>query len=297
MNLTFFLDEPNARAALGRFARRSTDVRLVCLEEACRWEGELPTRVGDYFYNSPWVLYSSSMAATPTLELSTFSADHFKSTEQVDAGLQGLADSVDWSIFSWGGYAKYGMLGVVSAGAVDIDVRPVFHYESTSDFGRSFRGLLGRRTRMPFAPPLWRAINGERTTPLIVTFAHYEDAFEDADVSFSVEGTFGGTDNMGAVSAYRVHDYATFAYFVGLVNQVGTFDILPGTLSLEACQVVTRMVHSYDLSTALDFTPWYFVYGGGEIDTYHALFVASDHAAAAHFAREASHALPFVTYF
>ena len=297
MNLTFFLDEPNARAALTAFAQSATNVMLVSHEETRHWDKQLPTRVEDYFYNSPWVLYSSSKKATPRLDLSTFSADHFKSAEQVDAALQGLTNSVDWSIFSWGGYAKYGMLGLVASGVVDVNVKPVFHYKSTADFRHSFKGVLGRRTRMQFAPPLWRAINGERTTPLIVTFAYYEDAFEDANLSFSVEGTFAGVENETPVSAYRVHDYETFAHFVGLANQVYPFEVLPGTLSLDACQAVRRGAHSFDLSTALDFTPWYLVYNGGEIDTYHALFIASDNAGASHFARESSDALSFVTYF
>jgi hypothetical protein len=297
MNMTFFLDEPNARAALRAFAQSATDVMFVCREETRYWDGEFPTRVGDYFYNSPWVLYSSRKKATPILDLFTFSADHFKSPKQVDAALGSLGDSVDWCIFSWGGYAKYGMLGLAAREAVDMNVRPVFQYKSSADFSHSFKGLLGRRTRMEFAPPLWRAINGELTTPLVVTFAYYADAFEGADLSFSVEGTFAVVENEPQVSAYRVHDYATFAHFVGLVNQVYPFDVLPGTLSLDACQAVRRAAHSFDLSKALDFTPWYLVYNGGEIDTNHALFVASDHAAAAHFAREASDALSFVTYF
>lgn len=137
---------------------------------------------------------------------------------------------------------------------VDVNVKPVLHYKSTADFRHSFKGVLGRRTRMQFAPPLWREIIGERTTPLILTFAYYEDAFEDANLSFSVEGTFAGVENETPISAYRVHDYETFAHFVGLANQVYPFEVLPGTLSLDACQVVRRGTHSFDLSTALAST-------------------------------------------
>jgi len=52
MSLTFFLDEPNTRAALATFAQGATDVMLVSNEGTRPWGGELPTRVGDYFYNS-----------------------------------------------------------------------------------------------------------------------------------------------------------------------------------------------------------------------------------------------------
>jgi hypothetical protein len=297
MNLTFFLDEPNVRAALAVFAQSATDVMLVSSEGTRHWDGELPTRAGDYFYDSPWVLYSSSKKATLVIDLSTFSADHFKNPEQVVNAFQSIAHSVDWSVFSWGGYARYGMLGLVASEAVKIGVEPVFHYKSADSFGNSFKGLLGRRTRTQFAPPLWRAISGEKAAPRIVTFEYYRDAFEGADLSFLVEGTFARNDGEPTVSAYRVNDYPTFSYFVGLANQVSTFDILPCTLSLEACQAATRLAHSLNLSSALDFTPWYLVYNGGEIDTNHALFVASDHAVASHFAVEARDALSFVTYF
>jgi hypothetical protein len=106
------------------------------------------------------------------------------------------------------------MLGLVASVAVEIGEKPVFHYKSADDFAHSFKGLLGRRTRTQFAPPLWRAISGEKTPPRIVTFAYYDEAFEGADLSFSVEGTFAGTDNEGQVSAYRVNDYATFSHFI-----------------------------------------------------------------------------------
>lgn len=297
MSLTFFLDEQDAHAALASFSQIAPNAMLVSSEGTRRWDGVLPTRVGDYFYESPWVLYSSSKNVTPTLDLSMFSADHFKNPKEIASAIQRLEDSVDWSAFSWGGYAKYGMLGLVAPPDIDLGVKPIFHYRSATDFSCSFKGLLGRRTRTQFAPSLWRAINGERVTPLVVTFRYYEEAFEDVDLSFSVEGTFAGDDNEGEVSAYRVHDYATFAYFVGLVNQVYPFDILPGTLSLEACQTARRMARSFDFSSPLHFTPWYLVYNGGEIDTNHALFVAADHSTTLHFGLETGEALSCVMCF
>ena len=200
MSLTFFLDEQDARAALASFSQSAPNAMLVSSEGTRRWDGMLPTRVGDYFYESPWVLYSNSKNVAPTLDLSTFSADHFKNPKEID-------------------------------------------------------------------------------------------------LSFSVEGTFAGDDNEGEVSAYRVHDYATFAYFVGLVNQVYPFDILPGTLSLDACQTARRMARCFDFSSPLHLTPWYLVYDGGEIDTSHALFVAADNSTTLHFAREAGEALSFVMCF
>lgn len=118
MNLTFFMDEPNARDALAVFAKSAANVTLMSSEGTRHWDGELPNRVGDCFYNSPWVLYSSSKRATPIPDLSAFSAEHFKNPNQVGDAFQVLADSVDWSIFSWGGYARYGMLGLVAPVAV-----------------------------------------------------------------------------------------------------------------------------------------------------------------------------------
>jgi len=265
-----------------------------------RWDGVLPARVGEYFYKSPWVLCAGTRKDAPQVELSAFSADHFKSSQQMVSALQDLEDTANWSLFSWGGYAKYGMIGLLAPTAIDIGVKPIFQYGSAADFGRTFKGSLGRRTDKKLAPALWRALNAEREIPLIVTFAHYEDAFtwDDVELSYSVEGTFAGVDDAeGPASAYRPRDYATFAYFVGLMNQVSFFDILPGSLSIDACQNVRRMAHSFDFSGALKLSPWYLIYNGGEIDTYHVLFVASDHSATLHFAHEASESLSLVTHF
>jgi len=215
------------------------------------------------------------------------------------AVLTGLANSTDWAIFPWGGYTRYGMLGLIAGRHVGAQItsESIFQYSDAKNFDRNYRALIARRNRSPFAPALWQAVAGESNPPLIVTFEYYEAAFAGARLSFSVEGTFTERDGMSRVSVYRVQDYETFEYFVKMSNQVNVFDILPATLDLDSCAKVRRMADGLDFAGAIQHTPWFLVYNGGELDTNHVLYAASEHATAAQFAAKSAAVLEVVSYF
>lgn len=61
--------------------------------------------------------------------------DQSKTPQEVARALTCLAASTDWAIFPWGGYARYGMLGLVmdAAGPTQIAVPPFFQYAATGD--------------------------------------------------------------------------------------------------------------------------------------------------------------------
>lgn len=299
MPLTFFHDQPEARSSLTQFARQSRQEAVLLTDGgASSWNGILPSRVGDDFYGTRWILYSGATElAAP--DLSAFSADQAKSARQAALALADLARSMDWAIFPWGGYAGYGMLGLITRAQVDTHFvsQRIFQYASVESLDQSYHGLIGRRNRSPFARSLWDAIGGQSSPPLIVTFEFYEDAFVGAKLAFSVEGSLPEPSGQPKVSVYRIRDYETFDYFVKMANQVSVFDVLPGALELESCADVRRLVSEFNLAGALQHAPWFLIYNGGEIDTNNVLFAASEHSVAAHFVGKATAALDFVSYF
>lgn len=297
--LSFFLDQSGVRSNLVEFVQRSSRNALLLTKEGVTpWAGTFPCRVGGEFYGSPWVIYSDMAEGAPVGDLSVFSADRSKSPGEAMAALTRLANSADWAIFPWGGYFRYGMLGLIAGKHVgeQAALDPVFQYASVEKFDQSYRALIARRNRVQLASSLWSALAGESAPPLIVTFEYYESAFADAKLSFSVEGTFTERDGTSRVSVYRVRNYETFEYFVKMSNQVSVFDILPSTLSVDSCAKVRRMADGLELGEALRHTPWFLVYNGGEIDTNHVLFAASEHSITAQFAVKSADALEVISY-
>ena len=302
MALNFFFDQAEARALLTDFANlRSSKASLLTRDGFQAWAGSLPERVEDYFYREPWVLCSQPAPNLRDTNLLTFTDGEISSLEAPVSELAKLASQVDWAIFPWGGNARYGMLGrIIHGPAPDDDLQlgdsGLFRYASVQDFGEAYHGVIGRRGQTEFAPLLWQAIRGDAAGLLIITFKYYEDAFCDSNVQFSVEGTIADSV-VGELSVYRITDFAAFKYFVGLINTVDVFGILPGNLSLQACQEVRQLTDRQNLSAALKCTPWFLVFNEGEIDTYPVLFVSSEHQRVLRFVSETGKALKFVSYF
>ena len=297
--ISFYFDESEVRAELERFAQSDGGTLLFSKQNGSPWTGDLPSRVDDYFYDSEWILLRKTTVGVPGLDVSLFSADRFKTPEQAGNSLGTLAAFSEWAVFPWGGYAKYGMLGVIShADEISrFDSQPIFRYPANLAFDHQYRGVLGRRTRTEFGPSLWNAINGASIPPIVITFEYYEEAFEDVKLSFKVEGTFAQPEGPPRVSAYRMLDFETFKYFAGNANQFGVFDVLPGTLDFDSCAHARLAASGRDVPGTLKHSPWYLVYNGGEIDTNHALFFSLDHRTAVHFVDESRDILEFVSYF
>jgi hypothetical protein len=298
--ISFYLDESAVREELTQFLRSAGEAIAVSRENRqLRWNRELPSRVGEYYYDYDWLVLPQATNEISGINMSTFSADHFKTPEQVGKTLEALAASSEWAVFPWGGYARYGMLGLVAGQDAMSKIRsqPIFQYSTNVPLDRQYRGVLGRRSRTEFGPSLWKAIGAEYDPPTIITFEYYEDAFEGLKSSFKVEGTFAQREGQSPVSAYRILDFETFRYFAGNANQFGVFDVVPGCVDFQSCVRARQEVASQNFVGALRHTPWYLVYNGGEIDTNHALFVSTNHAATAHFVGESDDILDFVSFF
>ena len=139
-------------------------------------------------------------------------------------------------------------------------------------------------------------LGGEGSPPQIITFEYYEGAFQGAVLNFSVEGGFSNSDET-RLSIYRMGDFKTFEYFIGLINTVSVFDILPGSLAADKCAEVRRLADGLELQDALQHTPWFLVCNGGEIDTNHVLFVSSSHSLISRSPIDLAEALSFVSFF
>lgn len=299
MPLAFFLDTHETRSELRRFALGSRQAFLMSGKQSQGWDGELPSRSGDYFYESPWLLFSGKPDINVPAFLEVFSADTAKNLESVWRALECVEKEEEWAIFPWGGYARYGMLGLIASitSLASLSCSPIFHYGQVSHFGLSYKGVISRRGLSPFAPSIWRGIQGEKETPLIVSFEYYEEAFEGAELSFSVQGSFREADDSKTLSIYRMNDYAAFAHFAGMANQVFPFDILPGRLGLAECEKTRHLTSRLDFSGALHVTPWFLSYNAGEIDTNNVLFAASAPSMTAHFVKESADSLSHISYF
>lgn len=302
MALNFFFDEADVRTLLTNFAKLSSSKASLLTKHGFHpWTGSLPERAEEYFYQEPWILCSQPALDLRDTDLSVFTDDEITSLEQHVSELAKLDSQVDWAVFPWGGNYRYGMLGQITHDPVppnypQIKDTGLFQYPSVQDFRKGYHGVIGRRTESEFAPLLWRAIHGDYADLLIITFKYYEDAFSDSNVEFSVVGTI--ADSVVAeLSVYRISDFSAFRYFVGLINTVTVFEMLPGDLSLQACQEVRQLTTSRSLSAALKHTPWFLVCNEGEIDTYPVLFVSSEHQRVLRFVSETRKALKFASYF
>ena len=302
MSLNFFFDQPDIRASLAEFvSQRSANARMLTGRGLDSWNGRLPDRVGDYFYKEPWILCSEPVDNLRDIDLSVFADTGIISLEQAASELVKLVHLVDWAIFPWGGNAGYGMLRQLtrdSASTLDPQLRDprFFEYPTVQDFRESYHGVIGRRTRSEFAPALWHSIRADTTDLFVITFEYYADAFCHSNVEFSVEGTI--TDTVASnLSVYRIRDFAAFKYFVGLINTVEVFEILPSNLSLDSCQEIRRLTSSQNLAGALEHTPWFLVCNEGEIDTYPVLFVSSEHRRLLRFVNGTGDSLEFASYF
>jgi len=300
VSLNFFFDQLIVRESLVEFAsERQETARMLTERGLDSWSGALPDRVGDYFYQEPWILCSEPADDLRDIDLSVFTDKEISSLKQPSSELAKLARLVDWAIFPWGGNAGYGMLGQVTRNTfpgLQLRDKRLFGYPSAHNFSETYHGVIGRRTGSEFAPALWKAIQGVASEFLVITFEYYEDAFCDSNVEFSVVGTI--TDAVASkLSVYRIRDFAAFKYFVGLINTVEVFELLPGNLSLLSCQEVRRLTRGKDLSASLAYTPWFLVCNEGEIDTYPVLFVSSEHQQVLQFIGETGDTLKFASYF
>lgn len=299
MPIRFSFDEPRLRSDLTEFLRHhGQGAQIFGRSGLSQWNGILPRRVGDHYYESPWILCSSPRSPL-SVDLSVFDADKSKTPSQTVTALANLTASTDWAIFPWGGYTRYGMLGIFAREETifEAPLAPrTFLYKNAEDFGNSYHGILARRTRSVFAPPLWKMVGGEATPPQIIAFEYYEDAFQGTALNFSIEGGFNNSDGT-RLSIYRMGDFKTFEYFIGLINTVSVFDVLPGSLTADACAEVRRLADGLELQDALQHTPWFFVCNGGEIDTNHLLFATSDHSLSSKCLIDLADALFFVSFF
>lgn len=300
MALNFFFDTLQFRATLTEFVNSMSNARLLTERGSSPWNGILPLRTGDYFYPEPWVLCPGVDAGPEALDLSVFQDTDTASFRKRLQALQRLANLEEWVIFPWGGNANYGMLGQIVRDGVKnrrSGENGLFQYDGIDDFSNTYHGVIGRRTRSDFAQPLWQAIHENEIDILVVTFEYYADAFADSKAAFSVEGTISNGGDGPNLSVYRVKDLASFRYFVGLINAVQVFQLLPGDLSLDSCQTVRRLINHGNLSGALEHTRWFVVCNEGEIDTYPVLFAASSHERVARFVTENRDSLNFATFF
>lgn len=301
MPLNFVFDRPQYRKQLTHLAKQGSLSPYLLNGQGClSWNGALPERAGDYFYREPWVLCSEPVADWQNIKVSVFGDNEKQSVGEALSVLANLAKSVQWAIFPWGGNAAYGMLGHMVRGAApncEASDSGLFQYKDLETFAEEYHGLIGRRKQAELARVLWQALHDDGTDLLVITFEYYEDAFVNCTPTFSVEGTISDAEGSPDLSVYRIRDFKSFEYFVGMINAVKVFQLMPGNLSLDSCQEIHNLSNYQDFSAILKGTPWFLVCNEGEIDTYPLLFVSSIHEHTKRFESETRHALRLASFF
>ena len=298
--LSFFFDVPKTRILLTQFANEQESTPTIRNKQGEeRWGGALPQRAGEYFYGEPWIIYAAGIDSFPLINLSAFDASTFKKASTVAAVLAELSSLSGWAIFPWGGYAKYGMLALISDSALpkELSACSVFTYSTPNRFEQQYRGLIARRTHGQLAGVLWDAFNGEASPVRIISFEYYEGALSEPGISTVVESSLIDSDGVTRLSVYRVSDLSSFVQFIGIANQVSTLDILPGDLSLDDCLRARTKALDFNFSGALQHAPWLMLYNGGEIDTNHLLFTSSEHQVSARFVEKTAGPLEIASFF